>query len=145
MTLLPKTLLIAGLIQVACQVFKLVYYSARQKRWDWHYLATPGGMPSAHSAFAGSITTAVGLSAGFNTDLFAVSFVFAAIVIYDAFRLRGLVQRQAILLNEVQDHLWPDQARPALPTMVGHTLPEIAVGLILGIGLAAPLTLFWPL
>jgi hypothetical protein len=44
---------------------------------------------------------AVGTRNGFASDLFAVAAVFGVIVMYDAFRLRGEVQKHAVRLNRI--------------------------------------------
>jgi len=83
----PITLAIAVLVQVSCQLFKFVYYSIRGGRISLHYLATAGGIPSAHTAFVTALAVSIGIRAGFSSDLFAVAAVFSAIIVYDAFRL----------------------------------------------------------
>ncbi|MFW5994793.1 MAG: divergent PAP2 family protein, partial [Spirochaetia bacterium] len=96
------SLLVALGVQVLCQLFKFVVYSIRDHRVSPHYLVTAGGMPSAHAAFVTALTTAVGLRSGIDSDIFAVAFVFAAIVAYDAYRLRGHVQDHARWINRLQ-------------------------------------------
>ncbi|MFO8065811.1 MAG: divergent PAP2 family protein [Spirochaetota bacterium] len=132
-------LIVAVIAQLLCQIFKVVAYSIRDRALSLHYFTTAGGMPSAHAAFVTALTVAVGLSRGFDSELFAVSFVFSAIIVYDAYRLRGHVEQQAKVLNRLQqrlrDRLDPsDQAR--LSEMVGHSVPEILAGMIFGGGFA---------
>jgi hypothetical protein len=125
-------LLVAITAQVLCQLFKVVTYSIRDRRFAPRYFTTAGGMPSAHSAFVTALTVAVGLSRGFDSELFAVAFVFSTIVIYDAYRLRGHVEQQAEVLNRLQDHLEPAR-RLQLSEMVGHSVSEIVAGVVFGI------------
>jgi len=47
-------------------------------------LLSTGGMPSSHSALVTGAFIAVGLQEGFNSALFAIAFVVAMIVVYDA-------------------------------------------------------------
>lgn len=47
-----------------------------------------GGMPSAHSAFTSALTTAIGITQGINSALFAVTLAFSIIVWHDAIRIR---------------------------------------------------------
>jgi hypothetical protein len=124
-------LLVAVTAQVLCQIFKVVAYSIRDRRFSPRYFTTAGGMPSAHSAFVTALTVAVGLSRGFDSELFAVAFVFSAIVIYDAYRLRGHVEQQAEVLNRLQEHLEPAD-RVRLSEMVGHSVREILAGIGFG-------------
>jgi acid phosphatase family membrane protein YuiD len=132
---LPFVLLTAASAQVLCQVFKVVFYSFRERRLSPRYFVSPGGVPSAHSAFVTALSVAAGLRNGFFSDIFAVCFVFGAIVIYDAYRLRGAVEKHAKLLNSLTARHFPDEHRN-LSEMVGHSLPEIVSG-ILGGGLFA--------
>ena len=138
------SLLIAVGVQVLCQLFKVVLYSLRDRRFSPRYFVTAGGMPSAHSAFVTALTTAVAVRSGIDSDLFAVSFVFAAIVAYDAFRLRGHVQEHAKRINRLQAEVaamnagsagasaQPPGPRP-VSEMVGHSLSEIAAGIVFGV------------
>ena len=125
-------LLVAVTAQVLCQLFKVVAYSIRDHRLELRYFTTAGGMPSSHSAFVTALSVAVGMARGFDSELFAVSFVFSAIVIYDAYRLRGHVEQQAEVLNRLQDRLEAGE-RIQLSEMVGHSVSEIVAGIAVGI------------
>lgn len=131
---LPQTIIVAVGVQVLCQLFKFVYYSIRDRRVSPGYLVTAGGIPSAHTAFVTALAVSVGIRAGFTSDLFAVAFVFSAIVVYDAFRLRGHVQEHARIINR---YVLAETAEPPISEMVGHTIPEIVTGLAFGGGLSA--------
>ena len=127
----PGILAVTLVVQVVCQLFKLIFYSIRDRKLGWKYLTTAGGMPSAHSAFVTSLATIIGVRDGVASDIFAVSVVFAAIVLYDAHRLRGHVQKQAIVLNSLVERAGGSDESP-LSEMVGHSLPEVAVGVAIG-------------
>jgi acid phosphatase family membrane protein YuiD len=127
----PVALLTAGCAQILCQAFKLVFYSLKAGRFAPKYFVTPGGIPSAHSAFVTALSVAVGMRSGFFSDIFAACFVFAAIVIYDAFRLRGAVEEHAKLLNSLTARHFPDEHKN-LSEMVGHSLKEIFTGIAAG-------------
>jgi acid phosphatase family membrane protein YuiD len=131
-----ESLAVAVAVQVACQLFKVVYYSIARGRLEAHRFVSAGGMPSAHAAFVTALAVSVGLRSGFVSDIFAVSAVFSLIVIYDAYRLRGTVERHARVLQAlVAAH--PEVPAEELNDLVGHTLPEIGVGIAVGGGLAA--------
>jgi acid phosphatase family membrane protein YuiD len=127
----PVILITAGSAQILCQLFKVVFYSIKGKRFSLKYLASAGGIPSSHSAFVTSLAVAAGLECGFFSDIFAVCFVFGAIVIYDAYRLRGAVQKHAKLLNRITLKHFPSE-HENLSEMLGHSLPEIAAGIAAG-------------
>ncbi len=132
---LPLVLLTAAAVQVACQAFKVVFYSVREKRPALSWFVSAGGMPSAHSAFVTALSVSVGLWEGFGSSVFAVACVFSVITIYDALRLRGAVQHHArILAMLTAKH--PDVPAGSINTRLGHTLPEILAGLCTGCGLS---------
>jgi acid phosphatase family membrane protein YuiD len=137
---IPQVLVTAVAVQVSCQLFKFVLYSIRDGALSPHYLVTAGGIPSAHSAFVTAVTVAIALRNGLDSDLFAVSFVFSAIVIYDAFRLRGHVQRHAELINR---HVLQPAGEKPVSEMVGHSLTEIGIGILWGGGVSALVTLLF--
>lgn len=131
MSLLPAALVIAVLVQVSCQIFKVVYYSVKDRKLELGYVTATGGIPSSHSAFVTALSVAVGIRNGFTSDIFAVSAVFSIIVMYDAVRLRGVVQQQSRLLNRLTSRYHPDE-HEELREMVGHTPVEIAAGVLVG-------------
>ena len=128
---LPFALITAVAIQLACQAFKVVYYSLRERRLALSWFVSAGGMPSAHSAFVAALAVSVGLEDGFGSAVFSVACVFALITVYDAVRLRGAVAHHArILARLAEKH--PDVSMGQLNTRLGHTLPEIIAGLAVG-------------
>jgi len=137
---LPRSLLIALGVQVSCQLIKFATHSFRLRTLSWRHLVTFGGWPSAHSAFVTALAVAIGILAGFASDLFAVTAVFGGIVIFDAYKLRGNVQNQAIVVNRLQKQL-PEDQRLAISEMVGHSKGEIVAGIAIAVAVAAPLAL----
>lgn len=136
MTMVPFTLITAVAVQLACQAFKVVYYSAREGRLSLSWFVSAGGMPSAHSALVTALTVSIGLKEGFGTGLFAVACVFSLITIYDALRLRSAVEHHARALALLaRKH--PDVQVGELNTRLGHTLPEIIAGIAAGGALSA--------
>lgn len=146
--LLALSLLVAVSAQVACQLYKVVAESIRRRRLELSPFVHTGGMPSAHSAFVTALTTSVGLSAGFDSDVFAVAAVFSLIVIYDAYRLRGEVAKHATILNRLKSAPGLSKAFDAaeritgggsLNEAAGHSAAEIVAGIIVGAGWALAL------
>lgn len=138
--MLPKlplsiSLISAVVVQLACQAFKVVLYSFREKRPAFSWFFSAGGMPSAHSAFVTSLAVSVGFWNGFGSELFAVACVFAIIIIYDAWRLRGAVAHHARVLSRLMEK-HPDLLEGPINVNIGHSLPEILVGILTGGGFA---------
>ncbi len=120
-------------MQVACQAFKVVLYSIRERRLALSRFISAGGMPSAHAAFVTALSVSVGLWNGFRSELFAVACVFSLIIAYDAWRLRGAVQQQARALRMLLSK-HPEVDAGPINENVGHSLAEIGVGLLVGAG-----------
>ncbi len=139
-------LVAAVVAQVSAQVVKVILYSVSERRFAANRFLSASGMPSAHSAFVTALATSIGVKHGVQSDIFAVSAVFAAIVVYDSFRLRGQVQRHAEVLNQLLKPRLDVSAQPVhgkatnrtvrLSEHVGHTVPEIIAGVAWGILIA---------
>lgn len=87
-----------------------------------------GGMPSSHSAVVVSLTTVIGVTEGFQSPLFGLSVVFAAIVIYDAINVRRAVGEQGVVLKSIVK----ENHKINFFTAKGHTLPQVIAGGALG-------------
>jgi acid phosphatase family membrane protein YuiD len=136
MATIPYALLTAVAVQLACQAFKVVFYSIRERRLSLSWFVSAGGMPSAHSALVTALAVSIGLRDGVGSGVFAVACVFSLITIYDALRLRGAVEHHARALERLAEK-HPDVRIGELNTRLGHTLPEIAAGILAGGGLSA--------
>lgn len=134
--LLRLPVVIALICQLSSQAFKVVFYSLREHRLAAERFVHAGGIPSAHSAFVSALTAALGIRHGLTSEIFAVSFVFSGIIVYDAFRLRGHVQRHAELLNR----LVVEKGEDPVSENVGHSFPEVVLGIAWGVALAALLS-----
>jgi len=137
---LSTSLLVAVAVQLACQAFKVVLYSIRDRKMGFRYFLTAGGMPSAHSAFVTALSVSIGMGSGFGSDVFAVACVFSLIVMYDAVRLRGTVEQHARALQGLLAR-HPEVSAGKLTEMIGHSPAEVAVGVLAGGGCAALVSL----
>ena len=116
-----------------------IFTSLRQdRRIDWSKIMGPGGMPSSHSAFVTSLAVAIGLTEGWDSGMFAVSFVFAAVVMYDAAGVRRAAGKQARGLNQLMTIMLKEGHFPAtkLRELLGHTPFEVVMGALLGTAIA---------
>ncbi len=64
-------------------------------------LTGAGGMPSSHTSMVVSLAIAMARIEGYNSTQFALSFAFAAVVIYDAMGVRRAAGEQARTLNKL--------------------------------------------
>lgn len=120
------------------QALKVMLTLLTQKKFDLYRFVGSGGMPSSHSSIVMGLSTAVGLKNGWDSVLYALSLVFALIVMYDAAGVRRAVGKQAIILNKIlhdkQKHKQIEEKR--LKELVGHTPIEVFAGALLGILIA---------
>lgn len=117
------------------QVVKVPIEYKRTKQWDWSLLFQPGGMPSSHSALVVAAAHGIGLSTGFDSAPFALSFVIAMIVIYDATGIRRQAGLHAELINAMIEDLAAGHPlkNEQLKEVLGHSPVEVLGGILLGI------------
>jgi len=116
--------LIPLVVLVLCEITKLTVEWVR--KGSWHpKLFHPGGMPSSHSALVTSLLIVVGKKLGVSSVEFAISFVFASIVWYDAMSARRALSQQAEILNRLQH--WK-----RLRVELGHSFSEVLAGIVFG-------------
>lgn len=117
------------------QLIKVPLEYLRSRQWDWTLLLRAGGMPSSHSALVASATHAIGLFFGFNSPLYALSFVLAMIVIYDATGIRRQAGKHAAIINAMIRDLAAGHPlrEEQLREVLGHTPLEALGGTLLGI------------
>lgn len=95
------------------QFIKFVADRITTKKWHIEQLFTTGGMPSSHTAFVVSGLICVGITAGIDSALFAVTFLLTSVVLHDALGIRRQAGKQAAVLNNiVTDFL---QLTPLMP------------------------------
>jgi acid phosphatase family membrane protein YuiD len=102
-----------------------------------------GGMPSSHAALVASIAAATAFKQGITSDLFALSFWFALIVMRDAMGVRratGLLSRALNALGRSTAEKMGQEFHP-VKEIEGHTPLQVVVGALLGIFIAA--ALYW--
>ncbi len=122
------------------QLLKVIITLIFEKRIDISRFVGSGGMPSSHSSFVTSLATSIGIKTGYDSPEFALSLVFALIVMYDAAGVRRSVGKQAKILNRIiedihahKTHIFTEKR---LKELVGHTPVEVLSGAILGIVIA---------
>ena len=130
MQTVPVVLLAALVTQIACQIFKVISGSIEERRFQPKNIVQSGGMPSSHAAFVTSLSVAIGIQHGFCSDFFAIAAVFSIIVIHDAVRLRGTVEKQGRIIRQLTRD--KSDFEIDLPKTVGHNIKEVIVGMIVG-------------
>ncbi|WP_322169023.1 divergent PAP2 family protein [Acutalibacter caecimuris] len=126
----------------AAQAIKTLVDAVKHKQFDRHRLAGAGGMPSSHSAVTCSVLLTSYYLYGFNSPVFALSFVLALIVMYDATGVRWAAGLHARAINHIVEYLetaGDAQDRQALRELIprlneslGHRVREAICGAALG-------------
>lgn len=128
-----KILLISIFSCFLAQFIKI--FTGKENRIDFRRIMISGGMPSSHSSFVTSLAVLVGFDKGFASTEFAMTAVFAIIVMYDASGVRRAVGKQAEILNQIIDDFFHGKfdQHERLKELVGHTPKEVLFGALLGI------------
>lgn len=130
-----KCIYIPFFLWFGIQLFKLIYDLATTKKFNFKRIMGAGGMPSSHSAVVTSLATLVGKNYGVDSAVFAVSLVFAFVVMYDACGVRRAAGKQAKVLNEIVNTpgLTNGQVQEKLQEALGHTPIQVFVGALIGL------------
>lgn len=129
------------------QGLKTIIDCALNKSFSPERLVGSGGMPSSHSATVCALTTSAGMLYGVESFEFAICFVFAAVVMYDAIGVRLETGKQAKLLNLIMEQDWfktgNEERQEKLKELVGHTPLQVLAGAILGVILSVAVHQFY--
>jgi acid phosphatase family membrane protein YuiD len=133
--LLSNHILVSAVLAwAAAQIIKTVLVYRKTKELDLERLFGSGGMPSSHTAFVVAMATAAAMVEGLASSTFALSFILASIVMYDAAGVRQAAGQQARVLNRLikqlrSEHILPERE---LKELLGHTPLEVLAGAVLG-------------
>jgi len=140
----------AILANLLAQIAKIPIYYLKHRTWRFGLIFSTGGMPSSHAAFVAALATAVGLHTGIGSPYFAIAFVLAAVVAYDAMGIRRHAGRHAAMLNQLIADLKESpglmrrfsdpQYHRQFKELLGHEPAETFGGIIFGIAIAV---IYW--
>lgn len=135
----------AILANLLAQIVKVPIRIIMKKEFSPRLLISTGGMPSSHSAFVASLATAIGIIDGVHSTTFAISFCFAAVVIFDAMGIRRHAGQHAAMLNQLLDDLMKNgdfsifqnpSYQKRFKELLGHEPLETFFGTLFGIFIA---------
>lgn len=134
-----KCIVVPILVWFCIQVFKTVSDLCINKKLNVKRIMGAGGMPSSHSAVVTTLAVLIGKEYGFDTGIFAMSVVFAFVVMYDAAGVRRAAGKQAAILNKIIETpgLSSVEVQEKLVEFLGHTPIQVFVGAIIGIIIGA--------
>jgi acid phosphatase family membrane protein YuiD len=91
-----------------------------------------------------ALAVAIGIQEGYRSATFATSVIIACVVMHDAFGVRLHAGKQAEVLNQIvyelpEEH--PLSETKPLREILGHTVPQVVAGCIIGILIAVVMRL----
>lgn len=127
------------------QFIKCMAFLIRNRRISWSVIMASGGMPSSHSATVCAMVTSVVKLCGIGSTEFAIAFVLAFIVMYDAAGVRRAAGEQAKVINRIATDISDGEDNyldKDLKELIGHTPFQVVIGAALGIVTALSIPLF---
>ncbi len=119
------------------QALKVIISLFTERRLNFRKFLDTGSMPSSHTSSVVSLATAIGIKEGIQSSLFAISVVFAVVVMYDATGVRRAAGKQASVLNRIVSNIKKREGyaiiEENLKELLGHTPLEVFGGAILGV------------
>lgn len=135
-----KILQVAVLSWFIAQTIKVIHTFIVKGRFDFMQFVSSGGMPSSHASFVMGLTTAIGLTHGWDSTYLVISLCVSLVIMYDAAGVRRAVGKQAIILNKMIEDMQHKKRKiiteQRLKELIGHTPIEVFAGAILGIIIA---------
>ncbi len=147
MTIFDNIPLLAALFGIFfAQFVKIPVNFILTRKIDLSLMTSTGGMPSSHSAAVTALTTAIAYESGLDSTMFAVSAIFAVIVMFDATGIRYQAGQQAVIINQMRVDFqtfvqeakgWQqkdeEQKIQELKTLLGHKPIEVFAGAVTGV------------
>jgi len=141
-----KLLVAAGISWFIAQLTKIIIDIVKGK-FTPDRLTGSGGMPSSHTATVSGLAAAACFK-GLDSPFFAISLILAFIVIYDALNVRYVAGLHSEILNKMNEDAKSKGENTyfdkPLKNKLGHTLPEVIAGLIIGIPVGILVASFFP-
>lgn len=129
-----KCLMVPIILWCVVQVSKFLLELIINKKINFKRLVGAGGMPSSHSAIVCALASCIGKAYGFDSGVFAISLIFAFVVMYDACGVRRAAGKQAGILNKILDTpgMSTVEVQEKLIEALGHTPIQVFVGAFIG-------------
>ena len=127
------------------QFYKVLTLIFKKRKFDITRLWDTGGMPSSHSSTVSCLATCIAIRYGISSDIFAITIIFAGIVMYDSAGIRRAAGKQAGVINSLIEKIplfigkaqynkhFSKEKEAKLKELLGLTPVEVVVGCALGI------------
>jgi acid phosphatase family membrane protein YuiD len=132
--LVHPTFWVTGIAWLSACFMKVAILKFRTGSYQWARFFGTGGMPSSHTAFASALTMSIGVSEGFTSAVFGLALGLTILTAVDATGLRRSAGFQAERINQIVAELYKGKKTrpPKLKEHLGHTLPEVLAGALVG-------------
>lgn len=119
---------------VIAQFVKMAINGAKGK-FTWRDLNSYGGMPSSHAALVTSLAAIIGYFEGWDSAMFAVTFILMILIIRDSGGFRRVLGYHSEALNQLVANLKPNAgaAFTHQTERLGHTPLELFFGALTGV------------
>ena len=144
--LLSNSLINVGVVSwLVAQLIKTALDAVKHRSFNRQRLAGAGGMPSSHSAVCCSVVLTAYFLYGFQSPAFALAFIMALIVMYDATGVRWAAGLHAKAINYIVEYLDDENTKdkdqlkemiPKLNESLGHRMIEVVCGALLGFAIS---------
>ncbi|MCL2638610.1 MAG: divergent PAP2 family protein [Oscillospiraceae bacterium] len=131
------------------QLIKVLINVIQHKKLNVERFLGAGGMPSSHSAAVCALAAGLGVTEGVNSPMFALAFVLAVIVMYDASGVRRAAGMHAREINKIKDAISDifmkrnvEEKKKYLKEFIGHSPLEVFFGAIFGIAMGIVFTMY---
>lgn len=121
---------------IIAQALKFLIVWFKGGKMDYERILGSGGMPSSHSSAITGLTVGVMIDHGVGSTMFALCFIMAVIICYDATGVRHATGEHAKLLNQLLKHRSEIQEKVVekeFKELIGHTKIEVLAGVLLGL------------
>jgi len=137
-----QLIIIPIVVGAITQIIKLII-DGIPNNLNWQHIYNDyGGMPSSHTAFVVSLVTAVGFREGLESAAFAIALIFTLVIMRDAVGFRRQLGKNSAVTNLLAKEVFKKKNNvPHLQEKIGHTLPEVIAGALLGFSLTSILYL----
>lgn len=139
-----KALIAAVISWAIAQFIKIVIDLFKNKKFNYKLITSSGGFPSSHSSSVVALAVTIGMLDSFSSTNFAICFIFAMVVMYDAAGVRRAAGQQAEVINDLGDFFLKHGFKmdKKLKELLGHSPFEVTAGAILGIIVGVIYSLF---
>lgn len=134
-----KVLITAAVAWCTAGIIKMIIEFIVYKRLSFERIIGAGGMPSSHTATVVALALVTGYDQGITSVSFAITVIFAIVVIHDAVGVRLETGKQAKVLNTMMfdSKAFEDlDFEHQLKEYIGHTPAQALVGAVIGVFVA---------